>query len=578
MKGAQAIVKSLDEEGVKNMFGILGGAILDVYDVLYDSGPRHILMRHEQCAAHAAEGYARASGEVGVCMATSGPGATNLVTGIADAFLDSVPIVALTGQVPTFLIGNDAFQEADIIGITMPITKHNFQLQNADEIPIIIKNAFKIASSRREGPVLIDLPKDIQQAELTKKFHYPKDSELPEYKEKIKGYPEYRVGAGYKVRPIAGHKEQIKAAAKLLINSERPVILAGGGVIAANASSELVKLAESLNIPVTTTLMAKGCIPEDHPLAIGMLGMHGRKTANLMTSASDVLFTVGCRFSDRVTGNVKHFAEDAKIIHVDIDPAEIGKNIEIDLPIVGDAKLVLQNLIEIINTLKNKEKSEWNNKLKTFKKEFAPLYDYDSTPIKQQRVMKEINKIINDKTIITTEVGQNQMWAAHYLNIKNPRQFISSGGLGTMGFGFPAAIGAQVAKPDCKVIDVGSEGSFIMTGQDMATCVKESIPVNVVLLDNRWLGMVMQWQDIFYQHRRSNTYLGETPDFVKYADAFGANGIEVTRPGEIAEALNTAINSPEPYIVDIRVDPDEHILPMVRPGGRLDEMIEKRLE
>ena len=577
MKGAQAIVKSLEEEGVKNMFGILGGSILDVYDVLYDSGPRHILMRHEQCAAHAAEGYARASGDVGVCIATSGPGATNLVTGIADAFLDSVPIVALTGQVPTFLIGNDAFQEADIVGITMPVTKHNFQLKDADEIPLTIKKAFKIASTRRQGPVLVDLPKDIQQQELKKNFHYPEDFELPEYKEKIKGYPEYRVSAGYKVRPIAGHEEQIKAAAKLLINSERPVILAGGGVIAANASSELIKLAESLNIPVTTTLMAKGSFPEDHPLAMGMVGMHGRKVANLMLSASDVLLAVGCRFSDRVTGNVKTFAEDAKIIHVDIDPAEIGKNVEIDLPIVGDAKLVLENLIKILDTLKNREKSEWNAKLKTFKKEFAPLYDYDTSPIKQQRVMKEINKIIDDRTIITTEVGQNQMWCAHYLKIKNPRQFISSGGLGTMGFGFPAAIGAQVAKPQCRVIDIGSEGSFMMTGQDMATCVINDIPVNVVLLDNRWLGMVMQWQDIFYKHRRSNTYLGETPDFVKYAESFKAKGIEVTRPGEIAEALHTALNADEPCIVDIRVDPDEHILPMVTPGGRLDQMIERRV-
>jgi acetolactate synthase-1/2/3 large subunit len=580
MKGAQAIVKSLEEEGVKNMFGILGGSILDVYDVLYDSGPRHILMRHEQCAAHAAEGYARASGEVGVCIATSGPGATNLVTGIADAFLDSVPIVALTGQVPTYLIGNDAFQEADIIGITMPITKHNFQLKNADEIPMVIKSAFKIASTRRHGPVLVDMPKDIQQAELTKKFHYPTDSELPEYKEKIKGYPEYKVSAGYKVISTAGHMEQLKAAAKLLMDSERPVILAGGGIISANASNELIKLAEALNIPVTTTLMGKGCIPEDHPLAMGMVGMHGRKVANLMLSASDVLLVIGCRFSDRVTGNVKHFAEDAKIIHVDIDPAEIGKNVEIDLPLVGDARLVLQNLIKIVGTLKNKEKSDWNKKLKLFKKEFAPFYDYDTTPIKQQRVMKEINKLIeelNDKLIITTEVGQNQMWCAHYLNIKNPRQFISSGGLGTMGFGFPAAIGAQVAKPECSVIDVGSEGSFLMTGQDLATCVINEIPVNVVLLDNRWLGMVMQWQDIFYKCRRSHTYLGETPDFVKYAEAFKAKGIEVNRPDEIAEALRIAINSDQPCIVDIKVDPDEHILPMVTPGGRLDQMIEKRV-
>ncbi|RLI89875.1 MAG: acetolactate synthase large subunit [Candidatus Altiarchaeales archaeon] len=559
MKGAEAIIKSLEKEGVEHIFGILGGAIMEVYDVLYDNkNIRHILMRHEQCSAHAAEGYARASGKVGVCMATSGPGATNLVTGITDAHMDSVPLVAFTGQVPLHLIGNDAFQEADVVGITMPITKHNFQITDPDDIPNIIRAAFKIASTRRCGPVLVDLPKDIQQKKLKKRFHYPEDVDLP----------------GYKVVKSGGHPQQLKEIARALMNAEKPVILAGGGVILSNASKELLKLAESLGIPVTTTLMGKGCFPEDHPLAMGMVGMHGRKVANLMISESDVLFAIGVRFSDRVTANVEYFAPHAKLIHMDIDPSEIGKNVDVDIPVVGDAKLVLQNLIKITDKLKAKKKTEWHEKLKKFKKEFSPIYDYDDVPIKPQRVLKELNKIIDNKTIITTEVGQCQMWAAHYLDIKNPRTFISSGGLGTMGFGFPAAIGAKVAKPDFKVIDVGSEGSFMMTGQDLATCVVENIPVVVVLLDNRYLGMVKQWQDLFYEKRRSHTYLGKVPDFVKYAEAFSAKGILVEKPSEIGPALIEAIKSDEPTIIDIRVDPDEHILPMVQPGGRLDRMIE----
>lgn len=558
MKGAQALIKSLEAEGVKIIFGIIGGAVLDIYDEFPNSEIRHILVRHEQVAAHAAEGYARASGTVGVCIATSGPGATNLITGIADAFLDSVPIVALTGQVPSNMIGKDAFQEADIMGITMPITKHNFQIRDADEIPKIVKSAFKIASTRRPGPVLIDFPKYFQRAELKNEFIYPKDVEMPGYKD-IK--PE--------IHPIP-----LKNAAMLLMNAEMPLILAGGGVISSNASHELITLASSLNIPVATTLMGKGVIPEDHPLALGMVGMHGRKAANLMLSECDVLFAIGCRFSDRVTGNVKYFAPHAKIIHADIDPAEIGKNVEVEVPIVGDAKLILKKLIELTEKIKTKNNTAWSEKLKKYKKEFAPFYDYDDVPIKPQRVIKELNGILNDKTIITTEVGQCQMWAAHYLNVKNPRTFISSGGLGTMGFGFPAAIGAKMAKYDHDVIDIGSEGSFLMTSQDMATCVVEDIPVVVVLLDNRWLGMVRQWQKLFYDRRYLHTYLGEVPDFVKFAEAFKAKGIRVEKPSEIKDALKEAIESGKPTIVDIPVDPDESVLPMVRPGGKLFEMIE----
>ncbi|MDI6730717.1 MAG: biosynthetic-type acetolactate synthase large subunit [Candidatus Altarchaeum sp.] len=560
MKGAEALIKSLEGEGVEHIFGIIGGSILDVYDKLLDSNMRHILVRHEQVAAHAAEGYARASGKTGVCFATSGPGGTNLVTGITDAFLDSTPIVVVTGQVPSYMIGKDAFQEADIMGITMPVSKHNFQIRDPETIPTVVKSAFKIASTRRQGPVLIDFPKDMQRKELTNKFLYPNDVDL----------------RGYKDIKSEIHQGPLKAASELLLNAEMPLILAGGGIISSNASADLIKFAESLNIPVATTLMGKGVIPETHSLSLGMVGMHGRKAANYLINECDILFAVGCRFSDRVTGDIKSFAPYAKIIHADIDAAEIGKNVRVDVPIVGDAKNVLQKIMGVVSNLKSKEKYAWNEKIKKYKQEYAPFYDYDSTPIKQQRVMKELNELIDDKIIIVTEVGQCQMWAAHYLNIKNPRQFISSGGLGTMGFGFPASIGAKVARPECNVIDVGSEGSFLMTSQDLATCVVENIPVVVLLLDNRWLGMVKQWQNLFYDKRYSATYLGEIPDFVKFAEAFSAKGIWVEKPDEIRPAFKEAMECGKPTIIDVVVDREEHILPMVRPGGKLFEMIEKK--
>ncbi|MFH1721873.1 MAG: biosynthetic-type acetolactate synthase large subunit [Candidatus Altiarchaeota archaeon] len=562
MKGAEAMIRCLEEEKVKHMFGVTGGAIMEVYDVLFDNSKiRHIMVRHEQVAAHAAEAYGKITGKPGVCISTSGPGATNLVTGIADAYMDSAPMIALTGQVAVAAIGNDAFQESDIIGITMPITKHNFQITLPESIPTVFKSAFKIATTRRQGPVLIDLPKNIQQTHLDYKFKYPKDVDLPGYKETING----------------GHPKQLKSAANLLMEAERPVIIAGGGIKAAYATGELIKMAESLGIPVAVTLMGKGNIPEDHPLALGMVGMHGTKSANLMVSECDVLFAIGCRFSDRITANVEYFAPQATIIHADIDASEIGKNVAIDLPIVGDARLILKNLLQLTAKMKAKGKTEWSNKLKQFKKEYAPVWDYDDTPIKQQRVMKELNSLIDGKTIITTEVGQCQMFAAHYLTIKNPRHFITSGGLGTMGAGFPFAIGAKVARPDHKVVDVASEGSFLMTSQDLATCVNEDIPVVVLILENRYLGMVKQWQDLFYGKRRSHTYLGELPDFVKYAESFSAKGVRIERPGEIREALKKAMKSGETTVLDVMVDPEEHILPMVPATGRIDEMIEKHM-
>ncbi|MBU0762099.1 MAG: biosynthetic-type acetolactate synthase large subunit, partial [Candidatus Altiarchaeota archaeon] len=442
--------------------------------------------------------------------------------------------------------------------ITMPITKHNFQIDSVEEIPSVFKQAFMIAQTRRHGPVLIDIPKDVQQGKL-KSFSYPKDNSLKGYTTKVSG----------------GHPVQIKNAVKMLMDAERPVILAGGGVILSGASSELRQLADTLVLPVANTLMGKGAYPEDAPLALGMLGMHGRKAANLMITESDLILAIGCRFSDRITCDVQYFAPDAKMIHIDIDSAEIGKNVDVDLPIVGDAKLVLKNMLKVIGKVKRKGGTEWHKKLEKYKKEYGSCWDYNCTPIKQQRIMKELNSLIDEKTIVTTEVGQCQMFAAHYLNIKHPRNWVSSGGLGTMGAGFPFAIGAKVAKPDYKVIDVGSEGSFLMTCQDLATCKENDIHVAVLLMKNWYLGMVKQWQDLFYDKRRSHTHLGESPDFVKLAEAFGVKGILVERPSEIREALKKAMTGDETYVLDIPVDPDEHILPMVPATGQICNMIER---
>ncbi len=554
ISGAKALVKALEREKVEVIFGIPGGATIPFYDELYDSSIRHILVRHEQVAAHAADGYARASGNVGVCCATSGPGATNLTTGIANAYMDSVPIVALTGQVPTAMIGKDAFQEADTVGITMPITKHNFQLRSVEEIPTVIKMAFKIAKTGRPGPVLIDIPKDVQEREGEVTF--PKDIVIPGYKPTIKG-----------------NINQIKRAAKLIVNAERPIIMAGGGVILSDASQELKTLAEMFFIPVVTTLMGKGCFPETHPLALGCIGMHGRKVANYAINDSDLIIAVGCRFSDRSTGAVSLFAPEAKIIHIDIDPAEIGKNVRADLPIVGDAKSVLTDLISCLKGIR-KEKTEWAKKVEKFKKEFAPFMDYDQVPMHPARVMKEITKVLSSDDIITTEVGQCQMWASHFLPREKPRTFLSSGGLGTMGFGFPAALGAKVAKPETNVIDIAGDGSFLMVCQDLATAVEEKIPVVVAVLDNRYLGMVRQWQELFFDRRYSSTFLGEIPDFVKLAEAFDARGIRVTKPEEVAPAVKEGFESDKVTVLDIIVDKEANILPMVPPGRGLKEIIE----
>ena len=555
MSGAKALIEALKRENVKTIFGIPGGAMLPVYDALYDSDIRHILMRHEQCAAHAADGYARASGRLGVCMATSGPGATNLVTGIATAYMDSSPIVAITGQVPRPLIGKDAFQETDIIGVTTPITKCNFQIRSAAEIPKIVKTAFYIASTGRRGPVLIDLPKDTQIDEAEMDF----DDKI-----ELRGYR-----LTYDPHPL-----QVEKAVQMLIQAERPIIIAGGGVIASNACSDLIALAETLLAPVATTLMGKGAIPENHPLSIGPIGMHGTFASNHLIPEADVLLAVGMRFSDRTTGDIKTFCPDGKIIHIDIDSSEIGKNLRPHIPIVADAKRALQAIHKrLIEKFKRKERSIWLNRMRELKKMQNEMIKPDGDGVKPPALMKAIRQILPNDAIITTEVGQNQMWAALYLKIYKPRTFISSGGLGTMGFGFPAAIGAKAACPNVPVVDIAGDGSFLMTEQDLASSVAGNIPVVVVILNNSMLGMVAQWQRLFYSRRYSEVQLKGIPDFVKLAEAFGAQGFRVQSLGEFKKAFKTAINSDVTTVIDVIISPEENVFPMVPPGRGIKEII-----
>ena len=560
MRGGEAIIESLKNMGVKTIFGYPGGQTIPFYDMLYDSELDHILVRHEQCAAHAADGYARASGKVGVCLATSGPGATNLVTGIATAYMDSSPIIAITGQVPTHLIGNDAFQEADIIGITMPITKHSFQPKNPDLIPSIIKSSFEIAATGRPGPILIDVPKEVQEGELSK------------FDDSIIDTPGYNP-------TIKGNIKQIKKARDLIRESKKPMILAGAGVIISNACSELKKLSDTIDAPVMTSLLGKGAIDENDDMALGMLGMHGRKVSNDYVNESDLLIAVGIRFSDRTTGRLDSFVPDTKVIHIDIDPAEIGKNVDVDLPIVGDAKNVLSSLNKILKDYEvSDDVKSWANMIKQKKQDLLPRVTYDDIPLKPQTVIKEISEVLTPESILTTDVGQNQMWAAHFYNTQKPRKFISSGGLGTMGFGFPSAIGAKVACPDDPVVSINGDGGFLMVCQELATVREYDIPVIAVVLENRTLGMVYQWQSLLYDERHSQTLLGNSPDFVKLAESFGVNAVKITKPGETKEALSSAIKDNEPILLNVVIDSEE-ALPMLPPGAGINEMIgEYKLE
>ncbi|MEM2282221.1 MAG: biosynthetic-type acetolactate synthase large subunit [Candidatus Hadarchaeales archaeon] len=555
LTGSEILWKCLKAEGVKHMFGIPGGAIIHAYDVLYsETELQHILVRHEQAAAHAADGYARASGKPGVCVTTSGPGATNLVTGILNAYMDSSPVIAISGQVSTSLLGLDAFQEADMLSVMLPITKHNFIVQRVEDLPKIVRQAFLIATSGRPGPVHIDLPRNVQTAKA--EVEIPAKVEINKY---IRLEP----------KPY-----EILQAVNLLVKAERPLIMAGGGVILSNASQELVELAELLGAPVVTTLQGKGSIPEDHPLSLGMLGMHGRMAANLAVTECDLLLAVGTRFSDRSTGDVRFFAPRAKIIHIDVDPVELGKIVKPEVAIRADAKRALRKLIEALVSRWQKGKvEEWGKRIQQMKRELAPKMDYDNVPLKPQRVIKEIGETLGPDGIVVTEVGQCEMWAGHFYCVRKPRHFIASGGLGTMGFGFPASMGAKVARPECTVVNIAGDGSFLMNSQELATCVVNKIAVVNCIFNNRYLGMVKQWQDLFFGKRRSQTYLGESPDFVRLAEAYGAWGDRAERPGEVGEKLKEAIDSGKPAVLDIPIDPDEHVLPMVPAGGRLDQML-----
>ncbi|MBT8171743.1 biosynthetic-type acetolactate synthase large subunit [Candidatus Bathyarchaeota archaeon] len=561
MTGAKALIESLKREKVEVIFGISGGALLPIHDVLCESEIRHILSRHEQGAAHEAEGYARALGKAGVCMATSGPGATNVVTGLANAYLDSSPVIALTGQVNTYskntsyMIGRDAFQEADIIGISTPITKYNVQVKSAAEIPKIVRTTFHIATTGRPGPALIDLPKDTQTGKAEMKF--PK-------KLKLRGY-----------RPnTEPHPIQVKRAVKLLQKAERPMILAGGGVIISNASPELLQIAELLMMPVATTFMGKSCFPENNPLSIGNIGMHGTMSANKTILEADVLLAVGTRFQDRSTGTLDDFCPDAKIIHIDIDAAEIGKNVPVEVPIVADAKLTL-GLIhqQLVQKIKKKEWTPWLKKVIQTKEKFLKEIDLGKAELTSSKLLKELRKILPNKAIIATEVGQNQMWAALHFQTIKPRTFISSGGLGTMGFGFPAAIGAKVACPSCPVIDIAGDGSFRMTEQELGTSVTEDIPVIVIILNNSMLGMVAQWQRLFYKKKYSGVKLGSVPDFTKLAQAYGAEGVRIGSMKEFSGAIKEALKTEVTTVIDVPICPDDDVFPMVPPGKGLKDTI-----
>ena len=561
MTGAQIIVEALKREGVEIVFGYPGGAVIDIYDELYRTPEiKHVLVRHEQGATHAADGLARSTGKVGVCLVTSGPGATNTVTGIATAYMDSIPIVVLTGQVPTKLIGNDAFQEVDITGITRPCTKHNFLVKRVEDLAWTLKAAFHIARTGRPGPVLVDLPKDVQQAKTD--FHWPEEIRLRSYN------PVYEP-----------HKKQVEKAYRLLESSTRPVILVGGGVIASGAHEELRELAELLHLPVTMTLMGLGGFPGTHEYSLGMLGMHGTYYANMAVANSDLIIAVGARFDDRVTGKVDAFAPMAKIVHIDIDPTSIQKNVRVDVPIVGDCKRALAKLLEIIKEVGRPSKlwkeqfKEWWEQIDIWKRRYPLTYKQDGEHIKPQFVIEKLYELTRGEAIVCTEVGQNQMWTAQFYKFDRPRTLLSSGGLGTMGYGFPAAIGAQMANPDRLVIDIAGDGSIQMNIQEMATAMDQRLPIKVIILNNGYLGMVRQWQELFYDRRYSAVQFATIPDFVKLAEAYGAVGLRATRPEEVEGVLKKALETNNLVLVDIHIAPEEGVFPMVPAGRATTEMI-----
>jgi acetolactate synthase I/II/III large subunit len=561
MTGKEMVVEALKQEGVDVIFGFPGGAIIDVYDTLERDGTiKHVLVRHEQGAAHAADGYARASGKVGVCIATSGPGATNTVTGIATAYLDSIPMVVFTGQVPTALIGNDAFQEVDIVGITRPCTKHNYLVKDVKDLPRVLKEAFFIARSGRPGPVLIDLPKDVQNGRA--EFDYPPEIKLRSY------------------NPVTEpHGKQVERAYRLIEKAKRPVIYAGGGIIISNADEELTALAKAMHIPVTMTLMGLGGFPGTHELSLGMLGMHGTYCANMAMANSDVIIAVGARFDDRVTGKIEAFAPLAKIIHVDIDPTSIQKNVKVDVPIVGDCKRILKKLLDIVKDVGRPDEAwidqhkAWLEQLDTWKKRHPLTYKMEPGVIKPQNVIERLYEMTKGRAIITTEVGQNQMWTAQFYKFDQSRTLLTSGGLGTMGYGLPAAIGAQMAFPDKLVVDVAGDGSIQMNIQELATAMEQCLPVKIVILNNQFLGMVRQWQELFYGRCYAATEFTMTPDFVKLADAYGAKGFRATKPEEIDDVLSKGLEAEGLAIMEFAIAREEGVFPMVPAGKATTEML-----
>ncbi|HEX9712416.1 MAG TPA: acetolactate synthase large subunit [Actinomycetota bacterium] len=559
--GAQAVMRSLEQEGVEVMFGIPGGAILPLYDPILDSPIRHILCRHEQGAAHAADGYAQATGQVGVCVATSGPGATNLVTGLANAYMDSIPMVAITGQVPTHAVGGDAFQECDATGITMPITKHNFLIMDAQEIPRTINEAFHIAKTGRPGPVLVDIPKDVLQAEMV--WWYPEEPELPGY------HPVTR-----------GNQKQIREAARLLLAAKQPILYVGGGVIRAGASDELRRLVELTGAPVVTTLMARGAIPDDHPLALGMPGMHGNYTAVTSMQKADLLVALGARFDDRVTGKLAAFAPGARIVHADIDPAEIGKNRTVDVPIVGDAKSVIHDLCEAVEEAIAErgppDYGTWIKTLDEWRARYPLRYTQEADgPLKPEYVIERIAQLTGGEAVYVAGVGQHQMWASQHIKFQHPNSWVNSGGLGTMGYAVPAAMGAKVGRPDQAVWCIDGDGCFQMTCQELATMTTETIPVKIAIINNASLGMVRQWQELFYDSRFSAVEFGfDCPDYVKLAEAYGCVGLRCDSAEEVDATIEKAMEiNDRTVVIDFRVDPAEKCYPMVPAGASNDDII-----
>lgn len=554
--GAEILVESLIKEGVEYIFGLPGAVLCDVYDVLYDSRLKFIITRHEQAAAHAADGYARGSGKAGVCMVTSGPGATNIVTGLATAYMDSIPLVVITGQVPTSMIGDDAFQEADIAGITRTISKYNYLVKDVNDLARTIKEAFYIATTGRPGPVLIDLPKDVLSGKA--KYEYPEEVHIRGYNPNVQG-----------------HLKQIEKIAERISESEKPVIYIGGGVILSGADQEVEKLALAINAPVVSTLMGLGGFPGDHDLFLGMLGMHGTYWSNMAVNHADLIIAVGARFDDRVTGRIDKFAPNATVIHIDIDPATISKNVQVDLPVVGDAKEVLRELnVKVKEKIKKKpDRASWFSEIKSWKEKHPLSYTRDKKSVKPQWVIEKICEMAGGNAIITTDVGQHQMWVAQYYKFKKPRTLLTSGGLGTMGYGLPAAIGVKLAKPDCPVINITGDGSFQMNMQEIATAVAYKIPLIVVILNNNTYGMVRQYQSLFYNKRYYATDLDANPDFVALAQSFGAAGLRVENEKDFDPIFKQALAEKRPVIIDIKTDKDEKVFPMVPSGGSVKDIM-----